>query len=284
MLPAIEAALTSNGRDFHTTFTTERGHARAIAETALASGGQTVVAIGGDGTLHEVTNAVLEADSSLNPTLGVVACGTGNDFARGIGLTGTVQQMCDVLVHGERRFVDVGTISGFDLPMRRFLVAAGVGYIADTAVTVNSGIRYLRGMPAYILGAVQTLRGFQSKEITLQIDNCPPRVVNAMLISISNVATTGGGMQIAPGALADDGKLNICLVRKISKLELLRQLPNVIKGKHINHPAVEMFTATTVKLSCEKSLKLWIDGEVIGSTPAKIAIEPNKLPILLPRK
>jgi YegS/Rv2252/BmrU family lipid kinase len=284
LLPAIEAALTRYDRKFQTTITTQRGHARQIADNALVAGGQIVVAVGGDGTLHEVTNAVIDADPAKEPTLGLIACGTGNDFARCLGLTGTVDEMCTILARGERRYVDVGTIVGHDLSPRHFLVAAGVGYIADTATTVNRGIRYLRGMPAYILGAIQTLRNFQSRNITLKFDNLEPRTVDAMLISISNVATTGGGMIIAPGALADDGLLNICLVKKISKFELLRQLPNVIKGLHINHPAVEMLTATSVEITSEIPLQLWIDGEVIGSTPAKVSVEFKRLPMLLPHK
>jgi len=284
LLPKIEESLRRYGIAFTTTLTTARGQATELAEAAIVKGNQTVVAVGGDGTLHEVTNAVLDADPALSPTLGLIACGTGNDFARCVGLFGTVDQMCSILATGERRFVDVGTIEGANLPKRRFLVAAGVGYIADTAETVNRGIRYIRGMPAYIVGAIQTLSSFVPTEIELRIDQNEPRMVNAMLISISNVATTGGGMKIAPSATVDDGLLDICLVHKIGKLELLRQLPNVIKGTHINHPAVEMLRASSVEISCKKVLSLWIDGEVIGSTPAKLTVEPNRLPILMPSK
>jgi diacylglycerol kinase (ATP) len=187
--------------------------------------------------------------------------------------------MSSILALGKRRFVDVGLVQSHDLPARRFLVAAGVGYIADT---VNKGIKYLRGMPAYLLGALQTLNAFQPSDILLKIDDGAPRTVRAMLISISNVATTGGGMKIAPGALCDDGLLDICLVHKISKLELLRQLPSVIKGGHTGHPAVEMIRAKTVEIKSKNPLSLWIDGEVIGSTPAKFCVEPKRLPMLLP--
>ncbi len=281
-LPAIEQSLIRHGRDFLVSTTNARGHARQIAEQALAAGGQTVVAVGGDGTLHEVTNAVINANPALEPTLGLIACGTGNDFARCLGLIGTIEQMCTVLVNGQRKFVDVGTVTGHDLPIRRFLVAAGVGYIADTAATVNRGIRYLRGMPAYILAALQTLVGFSSTEIMITVDGQAHRTLDVMLISISNVATTGGGMLIAPGALIDDGLLNVCLVHKISKFELLRQLPNVIKGAHVNHPSVEMFVAKSVEISSKIPLGLWIDGEVAGTTPAKFELETAKLPMILP--
>jgi diacylglycerol kinase (ATP) len=168
------------------------------------------------------------------------------------------------------------------LPVRRFLVAAGVGYIADTAATVNAGIRYLRGLPAYILGAIQTLSQFHPRLLKLRIDGQPERTVETMLVSVSNVETTGGGMLIAPGALFDDGMLNICLVRKISKLELLKQLPNVIKGTHVRHPAVEMILASAIEIASDIPLPLWIDGEVTGSTPAKFRVEAGKLPMLLP--
>jgi diacylglycerol kinase (ATP) len=282
-LPKIEECLTTLKCNFTKTLTVERGHARKIAEDALSSGAKVVCAVGGDGTLHEVSNAVIDANPALHATLAVIPYGTGNDFARCVGLTGTVEQMCKVVASGVRKLVDVGVIEGAGLPPTRFLVAAGTGYIADTALTVNKGIRFLRGMPAYLFGAVRTLSAFKPTVMTLQFDGAPPRTLNTMLISISNVATTGGGMRIAPGALCDDGLFEICLVRSLSKWTLLRQLPNVIKGLHIGHPAVEMITAKSVILQSSVPLNLWIDGEVFGKTPAKITMEAGRLPILLPK-
>jgi diacylglycerol kinase (ATP) len=280
-LPCIETYLQRHGVAFTTTITTERGHAELIAEAALAKGNQTVVAVGGDGTLHEVSNAVIQTDPALQPTLGLIACGTGNDFARCVGIYGDIAFMCSILIHGERRFVDIGSVESHDLPRRSFLVAAGVGYIADTALTVNKGIRYLSGMPAYILAAVLTLSSFKPLPITLKIDHNEVRNVNAMLVSVSNVETTGGGMKIAPKALFDDGLLDICLVHEVSKLELLKQLPNVIKGLHVDHPAVEMIHTKSITISSSEHLALWVDGEVIGTTPAKFSVETKMLPIML---
>jgi diacylglycerol kinase (ATP) len=281
-LPSIVACLTRLDCVVQSTLTTERGHARRIAEESIAIGTALVVAVGGDGTLHEVSNAVMDSDPSMGATLGLMACGTGNDFARCVGLTGSIEHMCDVIANGRRTFVDVGVIEGVGLAPTRFLVAAGTGYIADTAKTVNRGIRYVRGMPAYLIGAVQTLASFHSTQMTLTFDNLTRRNVDTMLVSVSNVATTGGGMKIAPGARCDDGKFEVCLVRKLSKWVLLSQLPNVINGTHVTHPAVEMLAASKVVLQSDVPLDLWIDGEVLGTTPANITMEPGRLPILLP--
>jgi diacylglycerol kinase (ATP) len=105
-----------------------------------------------------------------------------------------------------------------------------------------------------------------------------------MLISVSNVATTGGGMKIAPDAVPDDGRLDLCLVRAIPRLELARQLPNVMQGRHVTHPAVEMLRARSLTIETERHAALWIDGEVTGTTPARFTLLPASLPMLLPER
>jgi diacylglycerol kinase (ATP) len=107
--------------------------------------------------------------------------------------------------------------------------------------------------------------------------------VDSMLISVSNVATTGGGMRIAPDAKPNDGVLDICLVEKIGRMALAGQLPGVFAGKHVSHPAVSMMTAKTVRIDTQAPAILWIDGEVIGTTPATFKILPGALPVMLPR-
>lgn len=240
------------------------------------------MAVGGDGTLHEVANAILKAGDP-DATLGLIPFGTGNDFARGVGLFGGIEKACLTLALGKTARLDVGTVegSGIEQPYY-FLVASGVGFVADTAKTVNEGVRWLHGAPAYVYGALRTLKSFQPLPLTIQFDEEAPRSRETMLVSISNVATTGGGMRIAPGARPDDGCLDICLVSRIAKSDLVKQLPGVFAGRHVNHPAVSMYKAGTICIETEKPAQLWIDGEVIGATPAKFSVKPAMLPFMLP--
>jgi diacylglycerol kinase (ATP) len=280
-LPRIRRVLSNKGVDATYLFTGARGDAERLANESLASGASLVVAVGGDGTLHEVANALLKAVQS-KATLGLIPFGTGNDFARAVGLFGSVETACIALVNGKRTPIDVGTIEGRGIENPYyFLVAAGVGFVAETAKTVNEGIRWLHGAPAYIYGALQTLRRFDPISLTITIDDKEPEALDAMLISVSNVATTGGGMRIAPDARPDDGLLDICLVEKIGKMALVGQLPGVFAGKHVRHPAVRMMTARTVRIETESPKILWIDGEVIGTTPATFKILAGALPIML---
>ena len=198
-LPLIRNALAKRGITAETLLTSRRGEGERLAQEAIGRGENLIVAVGGDGTLHEVSNAVMDA-TRPNVTLGLIPFGTGNDFARCVGLFGNPDVACDVLVGGERRGIDVGIIRGEGLNgPRRFLVAAGVGFVADTAQTVNAGIRFLRGAPAYIYGALKTLQGFKPLMATITDEQGKSRSFESMLISVSNVATTGGGIKDRAG-------------------------------------------------------------------------------------
>lgn len=256
--------------------TTARGHACALAREAAQQGVPLVVAVGGDGTLHEVVNGLLGTSSSL----GLIPFGTGNDFARALGLHGDLDAACRAAAQGSTRLFDVGTVlgQGMDSP-RHFLVICGTGYVAQTARTVNAGIRFLSGAAAYVLGAILTLRTFRPFQLTLTLDDAPPQVSSAMFVSLCNTETTGGGMKIAPGARADDGLLDICLVRAVPKTTLLYQLTQVFAGRHVGHPAVSMLRASRVRLDADPPQPLLIDGEVVGTTPATVTLTRHVLAV-----
>ncbi len=281
-LPLIQSALKERGKSAEYFQTSERGHAEELAKLAIESGSRLIVAVGGDGTLHEVTNAILKSGRD-DVTLGLIPFGTGNDFARGVGLGGDLTHVITALVDGVRHRIDIGEIVGVGLNgTRNFLVAAGVGFVADTAKTVNEGIRGLTGPAAYIYGAIRTLRHFTPIELSMSLDGAPAQQLAAMLLSISNVATTGGGIRIAPKALPDDGLLDLCLVAKISKFKLMQKLPGAFLGKHVGDPSVTMLRAKTIDIKTSVPVQLWIDGEVMGMTPARVQIREAALPMMLP--
>ena len=259
--------------------TQKRGDAEGMARQAAQAGTPLVVAVGGDGTLHEVVNGVL----GTGTVVGLIPYGTGNDFARALGLFGNLEAACGALTDGIVKHIDIGVIegSGTEGP-RHFLVLAGTGFDARTAQTVNSGIRGLSGPLAYVWGAILTLKDFAPFTLTLTLDNEPPRKIQAMFASFANVETTGGGMKIAPGAKLDDGCLDICLVGKVSKLTLLYQLSQVFSGKHVLHPAVSMLKARNLTVDADPPQPLLIDGEVCGTTPAAIRLLPGILPFKVP--
>lgn len=260
-------------------YTQARGDGERLARAAVAAGATLVAAVGGDGTLHEVVNGVLGSSA----TLGLIPFGTGNDFARALGLFGDLDVACRALTQGRTHRVDVGTIEGEGTGgPRRFLVLAGTGYDARTAQTVNAGIKYLAGAPAYVWGAILTAKDFSPFQLTLTPEGGETIHTRAMFVSFANSATTGGGMRIAPDAKVDDGLLDICLVREIPKAQMLWQLTQVFKGDHVKHPAVTMLKAVRVTVQADPPQPLLIDGEVLGTTPATISIERQVLPIKVP--
>ena len=278
-VPEIKRLLGAGAADWKWRFTEKSGDAQVLARSAADAGARLVVAVGGDGTLHEVMNGVLGSGAIV----GLIPYGTGNDFARSLGLYGSLETACKTLTSGVIRNVDVGVIDGEGTGgPRHFLVLAGTGYDARTAQTVNSGIRFLSGPLAYVWGAVLTLWRFTPFALTLTLDGAPPRRLKAMFVSFANAETTGGGMKIAPGAKVDDGCLDICLVAAVSKPTLLYNLTQIFSGRHLRSSAVSMHKAKRLTVDADPPQPLLVDGEVAGTTPATITLLPGALPFLVP--
>ncbi len=278
-VPEIKRLLGTAADGWAWQFTEKSGDAEMLARAAADAGARLVVAVGGDGTLHEVMNGVL----GRGVTVGLIPYGTGNDFGRALGLHGNLEVACAALTSGVVKHVDVGVIDGFGTNgPRHFLVLAGTGYDARTAQTVNSGIRFLSGPLAYVWGAILTLWSFRPFLLTLTLGDAPPRRLSAMFVSFANAETTGGGMKIAPGATVDDGSLDVCLVAEVSKPTLLYNLTQIFSGRHLRCPAVSMARASSIVVDADPPQPLLIDGEVSGMTPATITLLPGALPFLVP--
>ena len=280
-IASVRSMLGPQAEDWSWYFTKARGDAEQWAREAAAAGAPIVIAVGGDGTLHEVANGILGSKSEL----GLIPFGTGNDLARALGIFNNLPAACRAITDGDTIHVDVGVLEGEGTGgQRHFLVLSGTGFDARTAQTVNSGIRWISGAGAYVVGAVITLSKFKPFQLTLTTGEGETIKKRAMFVSIANAATTGGGMLIAPGATVDDGKLDICLAGEVSKPTLLYQLTQVFKGDHVKHPAVTMLRTASLTVDADPPQPLLIDGEVIGTTPARISLLPGALPMKVPRK
>ena len=260
------------------------GDGERLALQSVEEGAEIVAAVGGDGTLHEVANALQSIDQMQSVSLALIPFGTGNDFARAVNLRGTIASVIDVIATGERRMIDVGIIESPSLPAsRRFLVAAGIGFVADTAHTVNTRVKYLTGPAAYVYGACITLRDFRPVRARLSFDGRESESVDLALVSVSNVATTGGGIKIAPNASPTDGLFDVCLVESLPKMQLISKLPLAFVGRHVEDPHVKMIRCASLEIETESPCALWIDGEVTGATPVTFHMQPAALPMILPR-
>jgi diacylglycerol kinase (ATP) len=252
--------------------TTERaGHARELALSAARAGYERVVAIGGDGTACEVANGLATTETALAS----IPAGTGNDCVRNFGIPRDPRAAASLAVRGVPRRVDLGEIH---TPQASawFLNVAGFGFDAEVAWRANRMPRIVGGTAVYVLGVVQALRHYSSASMRLSLDG---QLVDRQLflVAVANGASYGGGMLIAPDARPDDGVFDVCLVDRLSRLEVLRMLPSLYSGGHRHHPAVEFIRCRELQAESAASVKCQADGELVGDLPATFSMRTGAL-------
>jgi diacylglycerol kinase (ATP) len=254
--------------------TTRAGQATELARQAAEEGASLVVAAGGDGTCGEVANGIVGTPARL----GILPLGTGNDFARCAGISENLQTAVENLFTGKPRRVDLGWVNG-----RYFLNIAGCGFDAAVAERVNRGFRFVSGTAAYIAAVVHTLITFKPPHMRITMDD-EEVYLRALLCTVANTQSYGGGMRIAPYAQIDDGLLDVCIAQVVGKLEFLRVFPRVYSGTHISHPRFLMRTAQRVRVESTPPAPVLVDGDVMGTTPAEFRVYPAAIEVILPAK
>jgi diacylglycerol kinase (ATP) len=255
------------------------GEAEKLASHAAAEGRDRIVAVGGDGTIQEVVNGVLEADARA--AIGIVPVGSGNDLARGLGLPTDPAEAWTVAIGRVTRAIDVAHATNGEGRRRWFASAGGIGFDAQVATAMASRRGWQSGRAGYLLTTLSELRRF---------DNCALRIVldgevlerRALLVAIANGPYYGGGMRIAPDASPDDGWLDLCVVGDVSRLTAIRQLPNLYRGTHVNHPAVSVHRARSVEITCDGTTRAHLDGEPFGTLPLSVEVRAGVLEVAAP--
>jgi len=234
-----------------------------------------LVVVGGDGAVQQGVNLCVPAGLPL----GIIAAGTGNDAARTLGLPiRDAIAGSGVLLNNIQnpRVVDVVKAK---TSTREFYFFGSTN--ADFGALVNkkaNSWKWPKGPSKYKLAMVVELALFKPTKYSAIIDGVEKKF-EAMLCTIANSQYFGGGMKFAPNALIDDGELDIFIVNKISRLELLRVFPRVYTGDHITHPAVEFIRAKNVTLSTEIPMPAFADGEAVGMAPVQAEIAPRALKV-----
>lgn len=248
------------------------GSGAFLAAKAVADGATVVVAAGGDGTVGEVANGLV----GTGIPLGILPMGTGNDFARTIGLGTDLELAVRTLVQGLAKDVDLGKGPG-----GYFINIAGCGFDAEVAHRINHGIRRLRGTSAYLGAVVQTLATMKSVPIILTVDGTEHRET-VMLCAVANAKMYGGGMRIAPDADIADGLFDIVLVGNVGKFEFLKAFPSVFKGNHLQHPKVKVLRGSKVKIEADNPMPVLADGEELDGWPIEFDIVSSALQVMMP--
>ena len=279
-LPEIRRALTERGLSHRVYHTTGPGDATAATREAMLAGETFIVAVGGDGTVHEVVNGMFEDGRPISPQpiLGVIAAGSGSDFIKTFGLPGDVSRACGHLA-GENVFaIDVGKVTFTDhdgkQAVRYFPNIAEVGL---GAAVVARAARLPRsfGRSRYFFGFWLSLPRFRRFEATIEAGSKTFRG-GAYNVVVANCQFYGGGMRISPKSWPSDGLFDV-LVMTGPKSDSFTTLPKVYRGEHLPHPNMQELKARTVKVEADRPLPVEADGEILGTSPAVFEIVPKAI-------
>lgn len=265
--------LTSSGRRGRLTLTTQRGDANRLAQEAIQNGCRWLIACGGDGTIHEVVNAIA---TKPEVTLGLIPCGRGNDFARAIGIPKNPDQAIQVLLNGKPFKVDVGRIGDM-----YFDTIATCGYDAEVSRRASEASVPFSGTTTYVYTAITTLFSYNTPTARLEGD-FGVYEGDILLAATGITPHYGGGFKIVPNAVMNDGLLDVCIIKPVSRLTVLRMLIKLFWGGHTSHPAVSIQRTKSLTIQTEPPSLLYADGEKVGYTPATVELVECGLTVLVP--
>ncbi len=263
--------------DHHVESTRTKGphHASDLARQAGEKGFDLVLAAGGDGTVHEVVNGLMQVPIKKRPQLGIVPLGSGNDFAHILGLPEDPLEALNSAVDGSPRSLDVGLLRSGSGIQEYFDNTLGMGF--DAVVTIRTlKIKRLHGFMMYLWAVIQTIvLNFDPMDLHVETDREKWDLATLML-TLGNGPREGGGFLVTPDAKLDDGILNYVTIRKISRLMMFRLIPEVMKGTHGRFEPIKMGTCKKLSVTSKQPVYIHLDGEIFsgfGSDEHELSIE-----------
>jgi YegS/Rv2252/BmrU family lipid kinase len=232
-----------------------------------------VVAVGGDGTVHEVAAACVET----RRVMGVLPAGSGNDYVKALGIGTDLARALEVLVGGKVRVVDAGEVNGV-----RFNNGLGVGFDAEVAAGVAEAPPYLGGTGGYAWSVGRLLWDFRCHEAGLVLDG---EVIEAktILVAVALGTTYGSIFRLAPGAVLDDGLFDVIWSEEVNRAEVLRLIPAALRGTLAGHPKVHVARAREVVVDLAEEIPAHVDGEMLALTRHfRARVLPGALRIVVP--
>jgi YegS/Rv2252/BmrU family lipid kinase len=283
----VADALLFAGVDFDVAQTVAPLDATSIAQGA-AGRYAAVIAVGGDGTVHEVVNGLMRVAAEARPALGVLPLGSGDDFAKTIALAGpgarrpSWQGALAAIARGEARAHDVGVIRDGAGGERWFANCMDVGFGAHVARNIAAVPRWLTGPGAYLAAIACTMVRYPLLELRLQVDDQPAFTQRSNLAAVMNGRCFGGSFWACPEALADDGLLDVLLADVVTRAQILRLVPKLMRGRHTGEPVLRMLRARSVVIESEAPLVVEADGELppLRGRRLEIGVAPGALRVL----
>jgi diacylglycerol kinase (ATP) len=276
LLPQVKDLLHQQGITFDLTLTERPGHALELSRQLAEDGCPLVVAAGGDGTVNEVINGLMQArlNGTNPPALGVLPVGRGNDFAFGANIPSRLPEACQALASGPRRSIDIGFVTGGDYPQGRYFGnGIGLGFDAVVGFEAARMVR-VKGFLSYLAAVWKTIFIY-SKAPVYEVSFAGQQVKKPFLmISTMNGRRLGGIFMIAPDGSTSDGLFDVCMAGDIGQLAILGLVLKFIKGTQAGHPQVSIVRTNRIHIrALEGAIPAHADGETVCTAGSELLIE-----------
>lgn len=294
LFPQVQDTLRAAGVEFDTATTREPRHAVQIAQNAPGQGYERIVAVGGDGVVHEIVNGLMRASNEGETiALGIIPLGKGNDFIKSLPpalMPGKTRDdwraAIPRIASGKTTLVDVGKITG-DVPAdghphpQYFTNGTDVGFGARVAQAIQ-GIS-LTGMPAYLMATVRVLADYDLPHIQLTLDDGAQIELNTTLTAVANGRCFGSSFWLTPMAEIQDGEFDVIIAQPLSRAGILQIIPQLMKGTHLHHPAISFKKARRVVMESPQPMTVEADGELPFLRARRLDIEilPRRLCVMV---
>ena len=280
----IEAELARRMGPFTPRFTAAPGHATELARAAIAAGARRLIAVGGDGTVNEVLNGMLDRDGRLtrpDAVLCPVPAGTANELCRALGHLARPGAAFDAAAGEASRAVDLIRVSCTGLhgqAVERFgflIVSLGAAATISHRTSRSTWLKKL-GQIAYLLMTPVVTLGYGHRDVAIAVDGAPAETRRIFTAMIGNTENGGGGMRLVPGARFDDGVLDLIEIGDIPRVALLLTvMPKLYSGGHARHPRVRMSRGASFRFESSAETLVDVDGETVGRLPLEVSVLPR---------
>ncbi len=284
--PRLEKLIESKINAYKVHFTEYHGHATEIVSNLTVVNEEiTIIAVGGDGTMNEVLNGIVNFDTTR---VGYIPFGSGMDFARGNGIPLKPEKALNTIIQGKLKRIKTSKVTGDNGVERRFASNCGMGFDAEVSSAASIEKTSLKklfnklnlGTLIYVYLVLKHLLTFNRLAIEVVQDGHQRKYNNAWFITFSNNPYVGGGMMMNPKANPSEKILDATVAFDLSRGQILRLLPTIFKGTHINHQGVELLKGNNYQVNSNRPVEVHVDGEVIGQCTT-LSVQLQKEEILI---
>lgn len=285
--PIISNQMYNSGLKFTCVFTEHKYHAIELTVKAINDGYRNILAVGGDGTVHEVVNGIFiqKVVPTTDICLAVIPTGTGNDWIRMYGISKTYSEAVSALVKKRTIIQDVSKINYYETRVKhtRYMAnVAGLGFDAVVNLKYNNlkaEGKYSKSL--YLRSTFNTLLGYKSNYFEIKADG--EDFFKGMVFSgaVGIGKFNGGGMQQTPNATINDGLMDLTIIKKMSKLKVITNFKKLYSGKIYSLPKVLFKQCKTIQITTNPETRIEIDGEAVGSSPFEFTLVPNSICVVV---